>query len=72
MTKRERKKPFSLDMGFEEALERFATTSPGEVADAIARDLAREMRNTKERIRTAREEIELGARTRRQKERFRL
>jgi hypothetical protein len=70
MTERKRKPPISLDMSFEEAITRLARTKPGEVADAITRDLADRMKETSKRIKDAREEISRGARTR--KERFRL
>ena len=60
------------DTGFGEVLERFARTPPGELADAIARDLVNEMNQTRRRIRSARKDIERGARTRDKRDRFRL
>ena len=71
MTERKRNKPpNSLDMDFGEVLSRFAQTKPGEVADAIARELADSLKEANERIKSAREDIKRGART--GKSRFRL
>jgi hypothetical protein len=60
------------DMDFEEALERLSRTSPGEVAEAMTRGLVKEIQKTRKQIRSAREDIERGARTRPKKDRFRL
>ena len=60
------------DMSFDEALTRLAQTKPGELADAITRDLVNEMGQARDKIRAAREGIERGARTRGKKDRFRL
>ena len=70
MTERKKKIPVTLDMSFEEAISRFAKTKPGEVADAIAKELSDRMREATKRIRGAREDINRGART--SKEKFRL
>jgi hypothetical protein len=70
MTARKKKPPTTLDMSFEEAITRFARTKPGEVADAIAKDLADRMRDATKRVKDAREDISRGARS--SKERFRI
>lgn len=70
MKKGGRAKPLVIDMSFEEALGRFARVAPGEVADAIARDIGKQIKEAKSRIKDAREEIDRGARS--GKKRFRL
>jgi hypothetical protein len=70
MTERKKKPPVLLDMSFEEAIARFAQTKPGEVADAIAKELSDRMKEVTKRIKGAREDISRGARTSREK--FRL
>lgn len=57
---------------FKEALQRLAETDKGDLAHAIARDLAEEMEITRKRIERTREGIARGARTRDKRERFRL
>ena len=59
-------------MPFDEALARFVKTSPGELADAMTRPLVKEIDRTRKRIKSAQKEIESGARTRPNKDRFRL
>jgi hypothetical protein len=66
----EREKPLHLDMSFEEALDRFARVVPGEIADAVARNVGKQIKEAKSRIKNAREEIDRGARS--GKKRFRL
>ncbi len=70
MTAKKQGKPVKFDMSFEEALGRFAQTSPKEVSDAIARSLAEKMKAATKRIDDAREDIKRGARS--GKKRFRL
>jgi hypothetical protein len=70
MKKEGRAKPFVIDMSFEEALDRFAKVTPGEIADAVARDVGKQIKEAKSRIKNAREEIDRGARS--GKKRFRL
>jgi hypothetical protein len=70
MTEREKKAPVTLDTSFEEAIARFANSKPGELADAIAKELSDRMKEATKRIRGAREDISRGART--SKEKFRL
>jgi len=60
------------DMGFDEALSRLSRVKPGELAEAMTRDLMADVEQTRERIREAREDIERGARTKGKKRRFRL
>ena len=69
--KKQASNPFA-DMQLDEALTRLARVKPGELADAITRDLVTDMDRARERIRDAREDIERGARTRNKKDRFRL
>lgn len=59
-------------MEFDEALERQVRSSPGEVADALTRGLLEQMKKTRKQIQSAREDIERGARTKQNKDRFRL
>lgn len=64
MTDRKNKRPSaSLDISFGEAIGRFAQTKPGELADAIARDLASRVKVANERIEAARGDIKRGARS---------
>lgn len=73
MTERKKNPPGSLDLldkSFEEIMARFAKSKPGEVADAIAKELSLHMKEAAKRIKGAREDISRGART--SKERFRL
>jgi hypothetical protein len=63
MKKESHAKPLVIDMSFEEALGRFARVTPGEVADAIARDVGKRVKEAKLRIKNAREEIDRGARS---------
>lgn len=70
MTDRKNKPPASLDMSFGEALERFAQTKPGELAETLAADVLQGRERAKKQIERARQEIEDGARPR--KGRFRL
>jgi len=70
MTAKKQSNPFKLGMNFEEALGRLAQTSPKEVTDAIARDVAKKMREATKRIDDAREDVKRGAKT--GKKRFRL
>lgn len=53
-------KPFKLDIGFAEALRRFARTNRKEVEDAIKPD-PEKFDRVKKRIKQAREEIARGA-----------
>jgi hypothetical protein len=70
MTERKKIPPISLDMSFEEALTRFARKKPGELANAIGKDLADRMKDATKRIKDTREDISRGART--SKKRFRI
>jgi hypothetical protein len=70
MTERKKKSPTSPDMSVEDALARFARSKPGELADAIGKDLAERIKDTTKRIKDAREDISRGART--SKQRFRI
>ena len=66
MTERKKNPPGSLDLldkSFEEIMARFAKSKPGEVADAIAKELSLHMKEAAKRIKGAREDISRGART---------
>jgi hypothetical protein len=70
MTERSKKPQFPLDVSFEEALTRLVKGKPGELADAIAKELSERMKEATNRISGVREDISRGART--SKEKFRL
>jgi hypothetical protein len=60
------------EMGLEEVLLRFAQTAPGELVEAMTRNLIKDMQEARRRIRQASGDIKSGARTKSKKDRFRL
>lgn len=70
MPERKTKKPASHGMSTEEARTPFVHTKPGELADAVIKDLSDRMREATERIKEVREDMSRGART--SKEKFRI
>jgi hypothetical protein len=70
MKERKKKPGVSLNATFDEALVRFAKAKPGELANAIAKDLSDSMKEATKRISEVREDVSRGERTK--KERFRL
>jgi hypothetical protein len=64
MTGKKQADPLALDMSFEDAMARFMTVDPRNVAVSIAAELARQREDAKRRLDDTRKELEDGARAR--------